>query len=125
MYFDQDEFVSLGNLSSRLSLPERYLKELSNKSLIPCLNINGRLRFNVIAVKIALDKLASKGGKVAKQLLKPNEVDSILRYPAGRSTKLVKAGLLPFIRLPDGQIRFDERDIEQLLEKQQGGHNAC
>ncbi len=48
-----------------------------------------------------------------------------MRYPAGRSAKLAKAGLLPFIRLPDGEIRFDENDIERILDraKQQGVSN--
>ena len=61
---------------------------------------------------------------MTKRLLKPKEVDLLLRYPAGHSVKLAKARLLPFIRLPDGQIRFEEKDIEQLLDtaKQQGGH---
>lgn len=61
---------------------------------------------------------------MTKRLLKPKEVDLLLRYPAGRSMKLAKAGLLPFIRLPDGEIRFDEKDVEQLLDtaKQQGGN---
>jgi len=60
---------------------------------------------------------------MTKQLLKPNEVDLLLRYSAGRSKKLAKAGLLPFIRLPDGEIRFDEKDIERLLgtTNQRGG----
>ena len=61
-----------------------------------------------------------------EQLLKPNEVDFRLRYPAGRSIKLAKAGLLPFIRLPGGQIRFDEKDIERLLNtSNKQGEQQC
>jgi hypothetical protein len=61
MILDQEKFVSLSRLSSHFGLPERYLKELSDKGLIPCLNVNGRPRFNVEGVQTALDKLASKG----------------------------------------------------------------
>lgn len=39
----------------------------------------------------------------------------MLRYPAGRSLRLAKAGRIPFIRLPDGELRFDETEIEKLL----------
>ena len=51
------------------------------------------------------------------KLLKPREVDVILRYPAGRAEKLAKAGVIPFIRLPDGEIRIDEAELKRLLAK--------
>jgi hypothetical protein len=47
----------------------------------------------------------------------PREVDRLFRYPRGRSLRLAKAGHLPYIRLPDGEIRFDEAEIERLLSK--------
>lgn len=46
----------------------------------------------------------------------PIEVDRLLRYPRGRSLRLAKSGHLPAIRLPDGELRFDQREIEKLLE---------
>jgi len=55
------EYISLSRLSSRLGLPEAYLKNLAASGSIPSLNINGRLRFNPDAVQQALDELASKG----------------------------------------------------------------
>ncbi len=48
-------------------------------------------------------------------LLKPVDVDLLLRYPIGRSLKLAKRGKLPHIVLPDGEIRFRETDIEQIV----------
>lgn len=51
---------------------------------------------------------------MSKTLLMPREVDRILRYPRGRSLKLAKAGRLAFIRLPDGEIRFDQSVIEKI-----------
>jgi len=45
----------------------------------------------------------------------------MLRYPSGRTLRLAKAGRIPFIRLPDGEIRFDERAIEALLKSGKEG----
>jgi hypothetical protein len=47
-------------------------------------------------------------------LLKPNEVDLILRVPFGRSAKLAKEGKLPHILLPDGSIRFRPEDVQRI-----------
>jgi len=49
-------------------------------------------------------------------LLKQEEVDLALRYPNGRSVRLAKAGRIPHIILPDGEIRFDEVEIMRLLQ---------
>ena len=51
------------------------------------------------------------------RLLTSREVDLALRYPRGRSVKLAKAGLLPAIFLPDGEIRFNPEAIEEALAK--------
>ena len=62
-----------------------------------------------------------------KHLLTPREVEQSLRYPRGRSVRLAKAGLLPAIFLPDGEIRFDPEAIEKALTKQgqtQGVHRG-
>ena len=53
-------------------------------------------------------------------LLKPVEVDLLLRYPTGRAGRLAKAGKLPHVLLPDGEIRFVESEIEALLKHHQG-----
>jgi hypothetical protein len=47
--------------------------------------------------------------------LTPREVDVILRYPAGRTSRLARAGKIPHVTLPDGEIRIDERDIHQMM----------
>ena len=54
-----------------------------------------------------------------KILLKPNEVDLIFRYPLGRSQRLARAGKIPHISLPDGELRFDREVIYELLTRQQ------
>jgi hypothetical protein len=54
-------YLSLEALAATLSLPQNYLRGLAESEDIPSLNVNGRLRFNIIAVQQALDKLASKG----------------------------------------------------------------
>ena len=52
------------------------------------------------------------------RLLKPREVDLMLRYPVGRTARLAKRGLLPCIQLPDGEIRFRESDLRMILTNQ-------
>jgi len=51
------------------------------------------------------------------QFLKPSELDSRLRYPSGRSARLARKGLIPHIRLPDGEIRFDPDAVEKWLHE--------
>ena len=58
-------------------------------------------------------------------LLIPREVDRLFRYPRGRSAKLARAGKLPYIRLPDGEIRFDEAAIITLLKSSATGTGAA
>jgi hypothetical protein len=47
----------------------------------------------------------------ANDLLTPEEVDRFFRYPRGRAARLAKAGKLPAIFLPDGEVRFDREAI--------------
>ena len=49
-------------------------------------------------------------------LLIPREVDRLFRWPPGRAKKLAKLGKIPSIVLPDGEIRFDEAEIESLQQ---------
>lgn len=48
-------------------------------------------------------------------LLMPREVDRIFRYPRGRAARLARDGKIPHITLPDGELRFDQLQIERLL----------
>ena len=55
-----------------------------------------------------------------ERLLTPDEVDKLLRYPRGRSARLARAGRLPSIALPDGELRFDPEAIERMIATAQG-----
>ena len=62
-------------------------------------------------------------------LLKPREVDELLRYPRGRSARLARAGLIQHVRLPDGEIRFERSVVERMLRSspacvEPGGEHA-
>ena len=50
-----------------------------------------------------------------RAILTPRDVDRIFKYPSGRAARLARAGLIPCIRLPDGEIRFDSEVIERLV----------
>lgn len=56
-------FVSLEALAAELCLPKSYLRNLAAQKLIPCLNVNGRLRFDSVVVMDALTKLSSSEDK--------------------------------------------------------------
>lgn len=52
------QYLSLEALAARLGLPRNYLRNLAQEKLIPCLNVNGRLRFDESNVRAALHQLA-------------------------------------------------------------------
>ncbi len=54
---------------------------------------------------------------MCNELLKPSQVDSLLRYPNGRSQRLARQGLIPHIALPDGEIRFDPEVIDKWISE--------
>lgn len=60
--------------------------------------------------------------------LTPEEVDGLLRYPRGRAARLARAGKLPVIILPDGELRFSRDSILNALARMsrpaEGGQHA-
>ena len=67
------------------------------------------------------------GGMDTNELLTPEEVDRFFRYPRGRAARLAKAGKLPGVFLPDGELRFDREAIADALErmKNRPSRGAC
>lgn len=55
------------------------------------------------------------------ELLKHKQVDRLLQLPFGKTLSLAREGKIPHIVLPNGEIRFDDRDIEKLIEKGRRG----
>lgn len=47
----------------------------------------------------------------------PEDIDRRLSWPLGRAERLARRGDLPYVRLPDGSIRFEWEPIEALVEK--------
>lgn len=56
------KYITLKGLSLTIGLPKTYLRKLAEKREIPCLDVGGRLKFNLEAVQRALSELAAKGG---------------------------------------------------------------
>jgi predicted site-specific integrase-resolvase len=50
-----------------------------------------------------------------EKLLKPIEVDELLRYTAGHTRQLIKQGKIRYITLPDGKIRIPESVIRDIV----------
>ncbi len=55
-----------------------------------------------------------------QKLLKAGEVDILFRYPTGRTMRLVRQGQIPYIQLPDGEIRINEETIKKLMVEKRG-----
>ena len=52
-----------------------------------------------------------------KTLLTTKEVSRLLRISPSTIDKYRKRGLIPFIRLPSGKIRFDQEEIIRWIEE--------
>ncbi len=50
-------------------------------------------------------------------LLTPREVDLLLQYPAGRTSRLTLDAKIPHVTLPNGEIRIDQREIDKMLAR--------
>ncbi len=53
-----------------------------------------------------------------ERLLKPGEIDILFRYPDGRTMRLIRQGKIPFVQLPDGEVRVLESYVKSLIESQ-------
>jgi predicted site-specific integrase-resolvase len=56
------------------------------------------------------------------ELLNPREVGLLLCYSYRRVLKLARDGRIPYVILPDGDIRFEKSAIDRLIE--QGRHRG-
>lgn len=52
---------------------------------------------------------------VKNELLKPGEVDVLFRYPGGRTMRLVRKGMIPHVKLPDGQVRIKSSTVQNII----------
>ncbi len=50
-------------------------------------------------------------------LLYPEDIDQRLSWPLGKALRLARRRKLPHVVLPDGSIRFEWEDIEDLLQR--------
>lgn len=66
------------------------------------------------AICRAIDELP--GPKKTVNLIRPEELEQRFGWRRLTANKLVKSGKLPYIRLPNGEIRFDEDEINALIE---------
>ena len=64
---------------------------------------------------IGTAEAGQQGRATWQRLLTARELDRRLRLPAGESASLAKNAAIPSVTLPDGQIRFDPREIDRWL----------
>lgn len=48
-------------------------------------------------------------------LLRPEEVDRLFRWPPGRANRLARRGKLPCLVMPDGAFRFNQDELQALV----------
>jgi hypothetical protein len=51
-----------------------------------------------------------------RRLLTDTDAADILQMPAARLARFAKANKVPYVRLPDGEIRFDPDDLREWVE---------
>ena len=51
------------------------------------------------------------------ELLYPDDIDSRLNWPPGRTSRLARTGKLPHYVLPDGSIRLRWEEIAPLVQR--------
>lgn len=54
----------------------------------------------------------------------PEELDRRMGWKPGRAERLAKQRRLPYVLLPDGEIRFDWSEIEPLIVRVQAATDA-
>jgi len=59
---DKNSLVTIGQLSRKLKVPVLWLKRQADKGILPCLDADGKLFFNLESIKNKLASLAAKGG---------------------------------------------------------------
>jgi hypothetical protein len=57
----KDNLVTIRQLSRKLNVSVIWLKTQADKNILPCVNANGKLFFNLKSVKIKLAELAARG----------------------------------------------------------------
>ena len=57
-------------------------------------------------------------------LLTPHEVAHWLSQPAARVVRLARAGQIPCLKLPDGKLLFDPRELSRWVERLRTGEAA-
>jgi hypothetical protein len=63
---------------------------------------------------------------ILPRLMTPYEIGLLLSWPTARVLRMARAGQIPYVLLPDGDILFDEVDIARWIagKKQPGGADA-
>ena len=57
-----NNLITIGQLARKLRISIVWLRQQADRGVLPCLNADGKLFFNLEAVKVKLAELAAKGG---------------------------------------------------------------
>jgi hypothetical protein len=74
-------------------------------------------RGDTIVIEVMKEINAERG---MDNLLTTTELDMILKYPTGRTARLVRQGKIEAIHLPDGSVRIAESELRRIIERGKG-----
>jgi hypothetical protein len=57
-----NNLITIGQLARKLRISVLWLRRQADKGVLPCIDADGKLFFNLEAVKMKLDELAATGG---------------------------------------------------------------
>jgi len=57
----KNDLVTIGQLSRRLKVPVLWLRRQADRGVLPCVDADGKLFFNLETVKMKMAALAAKG----------------------------------------------------------------
>jgi len=60
-----------------------------------------------------------------ENLLTTTEVDIVLKYPTGRTARLIRQGKIQSVTLPDGSVRVKESELHRIVDGKGGQNEHC
>ncbi|MHC4533540.1 MAG: helix-turn-helix transcriptional regulator [Planctomycetota bacterium] len=125
---DNENLVSIGQLSRKLKISVVWLKAQADKGILPCINVDGKLLFNLKTIKIHWPNLQQRGTtimvvespqKIAPALLTISQVCEYLNIARATFYKLNSTGAFGLLPVKLGTCRkilYRKDEIEHWIQ---------
>jgi hypothetical protein len=115
----EKKLLNASSLARRLRVNVRWLKAEAEAGRLPHVRAENVFLFNFDAVESTL--LENANGVCRRRLLTDGEAARLLRMIRMRLNRLAKAGKIPCVMLPDGDMRYDEADLWRWIDSRKHG----